>query len=121
MKRDSFEYQVGLLLMAATGSDGDYTEKELNAIHFFLTKMFETMGSNVDANDFMNELIEDIQVYENDELAEKIQAASEFLLDAMDEKQLNMFYNGLREMAAVDGIARDEKEFLKQLKSIWFE
>ncbi len=120
MNRNAVEYHVGMVMMTATGSDRKFSDEEVEGMIAFLGGMFEAMGSDTDPADYINELMDDLNSFDDDEVSTRINKAIETLPKKLNEEQLEALYGGLAEIVDLDGTSKQEKNFLNALKKVWF-
>ena len=109
----SLEFRLGLIILAAAGSDGDISEEEYDEISTYMQTTLEKLGVDMSAKAILKNCAKE---EDNEELLEEsITLVGEYLSSALLAKILN----DIREIIGVDDLSEDEEEFLASLTETW--
>lgn len=119
INKNTFEYQIALLMIVAAGADGNFSGEELNAISDNLNGLFVALKVNQNSIIYLKEALTEIGSSTEQKLVEEINIALNFLKKTFEPNVLQDIYNILKEVASADGLAEDEANFLKDVQNIW--
>ncbi len=107
------EFRLGLIILAAAGSDGEVSEEEYDEISTYMQTTLEKLGVDMSAKAILKNCAKE---EDNEELLEEsITLVGEYLSSALLAKVLN----DIREIIGVDDLSEEEEEFLASLTETW--
>ena len=120
LDKDTFEYQVCLMMLTAAGADSTYTEQELAAIAESLNGLFFVLKKNENSMTYLQAAIEDITALSEEEVGNRIAFAITSLKANLPQDQLDMVFKNMKAVAEVDGLDQAEADFLSAVQSAWY-
>ncbi len=119
LNKDSFEFQVCMLMLVAAGADEDVSEEELGAIVGSLNELFHLLKKSANAQTYLESVLKAVGSMPEAELEERVGFAMNSLKVNLDGEQLGIVYDNIRAIAQADGMGPKEAEFLAALKKAW--